>query len=79
MFDGLVEHEQRFPSTLMEELVDFCIARQLKLICGVDCNAHSSLWGSSDLNKRGEDMEEFIFQKGIFVHNIGNDFNDVYY
>ena len=57
---------------LMETLVDFCIARNLRLICGMDSNAHSSLWGSHDVNKRGEELEEFIFEKGLFVHNIGN-------
>ena len=58
---------------LMAELIDFCSTRNMKLICGIDCNAHSPLWGSGDLNKRGEVLEEFIFQKGLFVHNIGNE------
>ena len=58
---------------LMAELIDFCSTRNMKLICGIDCNAHSPLWGNGDLNKRGEVLEEFIFQKGLFVHNIGNE------
>ena len=57
----------------MEELVDFCATRRLRLVCGIDCNAHSSLWGCNDLNQRGEELEEFVFQKGLSVHNVGND------
>ena len=67
--------EEQKPTILpmMEELVDFCAARGMKLLCGIDCNAHSSLWGSDDINKRGEDLEEFIFNKGLFIHNIGKE------
>ena len=58
---------------LMGELIDFCTTRQIKLICGIDCNSHSPLWGCDDTNKRGEVLEEYIFQKRLFVHNIGSE------
>ena len=58
---------------LLEELVDFCAARNLKLICGMDINAHSPLWGCNYSDKRGETWEEFIFQKQLDVHNVGNE------
>ena len=54
------------------ELVEFCEDKGLPLVCGLDCNAHSALWGSPDTNKRGEDLEEFIFQKNLFVQNVGS-------
>ena len=55
----------------LRELVEFCKSNDRKLICGIDCNAHTSLWGSPDTNKRGEILEEFIFQYGLFVENSG--------
>ena len=58
---------------LMEGLVDFCATKHLKLLCGIDCNAHSPLWGGDETNKRGEELEEFLFEKGLFVHNVGNE------
>ena len=39
---------------------------------GIDCNAHSSLWGSTDVNKRGEELEELILEKNLTVANCGN-------
>ena len=58
---------------LMEELVNFCTIKQMRLIMGLDANAHSPLWGCNDTNKRGEELEEFIFDKGLYVHNLGNE------
>ena len=57
----------------MMELVEFCTARRMRLLCGIDCNAHSSLWGCADTNSRGEQLEEFIFEHKLFVHNVGNE------
>ena len=54
------------------ELVEYCQDKNLPLICGIDCNAHSPLWGSRDTNKRGEELEEFIFQHNLFIENIGS-------
>ena len=53
------------------ELVEFCKTNNRKLVCGIDCNAHSSLWGSPDTNSRGEVQEEFIFEYGLYVENVG--------
>ena len=54
-----------------KELVEYCIRKNLRLICGIDSNAHSTLWGSQYTNPRGEDLEEFIFEFGLYVENIG--------
>ena len=43
-------------------LVDFCEANCIPLVVGVDCNAHSPLWGCDGSNKRGEDLEELIMR-----------------
>lgn len=57
----------------MEELVKFCQDKHMCLIMGIDSNAHSPLWGCNDCNKRGQALEEFIFENQLFVHNIGSE------
>ena len=54
------------------ELVEFCKDNNLPLICGIDCNAHSPLWGSRDTNRRGEELEEFLFEYNLYVQNVGS-------
>ena len=59
---------------LMAQLVEYCKVNKLPLICGLDANAHSPLWGSPDTNPRGEDLEFFIFENNLLVHNVGNEY-----
>ena len=54
------------------ELVEFSRLHNKRLICGIDANAHSSLWGCNEVNKRGEALEDFIFENNLMVQNIGN-------
>ena len=54
----------------LEALMIYIEREGVKMILGVDTNAHSQLYGP-DTNKRGELLEEFIFTHGIFVENIG--------
>ena len=39
-----------------------------------DTNAHSSLWGCDEGNKRGQMVEEFIGTENLVVHNTGTKF-----
>ena len=57
---------------ILHSLVDHCARTNSRLIIGTDVNAHSELWGSPDLNARGEAIELAIVQHGLYVHNIGN-------
>jgi hypothetical protein len=41
-------------------LVAGCRARGAHLIVGCDANAHHISWGSSDINKRGESLFNYI-------------------
>ena len=65
-----IEYKQTILPKL-RQLVEFCKDTNLPLICGIDCNAHSPLWGCRDTNKRGEHLEEFFFEHNIFVQNVG--------
>jgi len=39
---------------------------------GVDANAHHTLWGSNDINERGESLLEFILFTRLNVCNRGS-------
>ena len=51
--------------------VEFASMNGKRLICGLDSNAHSSLWGSDDVNERGLALEDFIFEFDMMVQNVG--------
>ena len=59
-------------SAKLQGLVAHCEVTKTKLIICADTNSHSTLWGSTEANRRGEKLEEFIFQNNLHVHNIGN-------
>ena len=52
-------------------LIDWCEREKIPLVIGMDSNAHSPLWGSHELNKRGEDLEEVVMEKNLTVLNRG--------
>ena len=56
----------------LTQAIDHCISSNIKFICGIDSNAHSNLWGSLTSDKRGESMENVIFQHGLNILNKGS-------
>ena len=65
-YDGLV------PPPLLEELITFCRNGNLGLVIGCDSNAHHTSWGSTDRNRRGYDLAEFLASNRISWCNVGN-------
>ena len=61
--------ENFFPKEFVA-LVRHCSGRNLPLIVCMDSNAHSTLW-AKDENGRGRILEEFIFDHGLTVENVG--------
>ena len=53
------------------KLVDWCDANGHALIVGMDSNAHSPLWGSEDLNCRGEELEHIVMSRNLMILNRG--------
>ena len=57
----------------MMKLVQHCTLTQTPLIMCIDTNSHSSLWGCECSNKRGEELEEYFFNKDLIVLNEGQE------
>ena len=60
------------PGDLIEMLVGKCSRGKKQLILGCDANAHHILWGSSDVNHRGERLIDFILSSNLEILNRGN-------
>ena len=45
---------------------------QIPTIVGTDANAHHTLWGSSNINPRGEDLLAYCVSAGLNFCNVGN-------
>ena len=49
-----------------------CLARNLYIVIGGDANPHHSIWGSNDINNRGECLLQFIIEYKLTIANQGN-------
>ena len=60
---------------LSQELVnitDYCVENNIQCLIGCDANSHNEVWGSSDTNKRGEKLLEFILASDLSILNRGS-------
>ena len=64
--------EQPAPPTLLRDLLIFTENEQILTIVGTDANAHHTIWGSSDINPRGEDLLAFCVSADLNFCNVGN-------
>jgi hypothetical protein len=56
----------------LERLLRYCSRQGKRVLLLADTNAHSSMWGCDDTNRRGEDLEDFILGNDLAICNIGN-------
>ncbi|XP_036150831.1 uncharacterized protein LOC118648608 [Monomorium pharaonis] len=72
---GYFSHEEDdpLPSDRVVRLVEFCQKEQLPLILGCDANAHHTVWGSTDTNRRGEKLLEFLVSTDLEILNRGKE------
>lgn len=61
------------PTEELKTVVRYGESNRLELLIGADANAHHICWGSSDINKRGEYLIEYISQTSLHVVNVGNE------
>lgn len=64
---------ERRPGSIISELADFCLTNKKSLVIGSDTNSHHTLWGSSNINKYGEELVEFLATTNLEVLNRGNE------
>lgn len=59
------------PSQAVRTLVEVSMLRGHDLVIGCDANAHHTLWGSTDINKRGESLFDYLLSTNLIISNRG--------
>lgn len=60
------------PGSMVNSLVSYCSNSGRPLILGCDANSHHTLWGSTDINKYGTELVEFLVTTDLEILNQGN-------
>ena len=64
--------EEEAPPSWIHTFVTSCRQQNQHVIIGCDANAHHTVWGSNNINKRGESLLEYISANNIDICNTGN-------
>ena len=64
--------EELAPPNLLRDLLVFTENKQIPTIVRTDANAHHTIWGSSDINPRGEDLLAYCASADLNFCNVGN-------
>ncbi|XP_037813120.1 uncharacterized protein LOC119604513 [Lucilia sericata] len=67
------DHGDQPPNRLVREIVCEADRRHIPLLMGADANAHHTVWGSSDINSRGESLLDFLLDNNLVVVNRGSE------
>nr|CAH7762644.1 unnamed protein product [Callosobruchus chinensis] len=59
------------PTTAMRRTVEYRVNRRKHLILGLDANAHHVAWGSTNTNRRGEYLMNYIIESNLSLINQG--------
>nr|CAI5845224.1 unnamed protein product [Callosobruchus analis] len=59
------------PTTAMRRTVEYGVNRRKHLILGLDANAHHVTWGSTNTNRRGEYLMNYIIESNLSLINQG--------
>lgn len=60
------------PPPEIVSFVSYCRQNKTSFIIGCDANAHHTVWGSTDINGRGECLLDYLSSSNIDICNIGN-------
>ena len=60
------------PTDIFQKVVNGAKENGRELVIGADANAHHSVWGSTDINKRGELLFDYILTTNLIICNKGN-------
>jgi hypothetical protein len=61
------------PQEEIKKLVAYASNKELELVLGCDTNSHHEVWGSTDINLRGESLLDFIIRTKLHILNRRRD------
>ena len=60
------------PPNIVRKLIRKCETEDIPFLIGTDSNSHHTLWGSSAVNKRGEELLEYLAGTETMILNRGH-------
>ncbi|XP_054734540.1 uncharacterized protein LOC129242002 [Anastrepha obliqua] len=66
-------HDEEAPQAELRKLVETAARKKHALVVGTDANAHHTVWGSADINDRGESLFTYILQSSLEIANRGEE------
>jgi len=66
-------HDEEAPPVDLVRIANEAAERGWRMVIGADANAHHTVWGSTDINDRGESFLEFILRSRISIANRGEE------
>jgi hypothetical protein len=67
------DSEDLRPQEEIKRLVAYTKGKGLELLLGCDADSHHEVWGSIDINPRGESLLDFIMRTRLHILNRGNE------
>ncbi len=64
--------EELVPPLMVKEVVRDSEASKCMIILGCDSNAHHTVWGSTDVNDRGECLFNYLLGTKLLLRNKGS-------
>jgi hypothetical protein len=61
------------PQEKIKRLVAYAKDKGLELLLGCDANSHHEVWGSTNINPRGESLLDFIMRTRLHILNTGKE------
>ncbi|XP_055382222.1 uncharacterized protein LOC129612578 [Condylostylus longicornis] len=65
-------HDRPAPPPEVQNLAEVGAAEGASLLMGCDANARHTLWGSTEINERGESLFNFVLDSNLEIANRGN-------
>lgn len=61
----------RMPTRRMQDLVEYAVREGTDLILGCGANTHNMVWGTMNMNLRGETLLDYIISNNRILINVG--------
>ena len=61
------------PPEAVTSFISHCKKTNLQFVIGCDSNSHHTAWASSNINKRGEDLFDYLVVEGVLLANTGSE------
>lgn len=71
MCSAYLPGEKEDPTEDLARVVAYAAQHNAELLIGCDANAHHTSWGSTDTNKRGEVLFDFLITNHLITLNVG--------